>query len=68
MAHSQIWNVMFLNFTTGFICSYKYVKQVEFWLIIAGSPPRYKGDGDWSSVYSQKNGGVYIFPSKGRDW
>ena len=28
------------------------------------SPPLYKWDGDWSSVYSPKNGGGYIFPKK----
>ena len=31
---------------------------------MAGSPPHYKGDGDWSSVYSSQNGERYIFPQK----
>ena len=30
----------------------------NFLLIIAGSPPCYKGDVDWSSVYSPKKGEV----------
>ena len=52
---------------TGFNCSNKYMKQVVLinhsWI-----SPRYKGDGDWSSVYSPKNGGGYISPKKGRGW
>ena len=36
----------------------------SFWLIIAGSYPLCKRDGDWSSVYSSKNGGGYIFLQK----
>ena len=50
---------------TGLICSNKYVKKLV--LINHGfalSPPRYKGSGDWSSVYFLKNEGVYIFPKK----
>ena len=39
-----------------------------FWLIIAGSPPRYKGDKDESFVYSPKNGEWYIFSPKRRCW
>ena len=37
---------------TGSICSNKCKKQKKFPLIISGSPPLYKGDRDWSSVYS----------------
>ena len=36
----------------------------KFWLITAGSPPLYKRDGNWSSVYSSKNGVGYIFVQK----
>ena len=36
----------------------------EFWLIIAEFYPLYKRDGNWSSVYSSKNGGGYIFLQK----
>ena len=35
---------------------------------MVGSPPLCKRDGDWSSVYSSKNGGGYIFLQKGRGW
>ena len=35
-----------------------------FWLIIAVSPPHYKGNVDWNSACSPKNGGGHIFPQK----
>ena len=39
-----------------------------FWLIMAGSSPSSKGDGNLSSVCSRTIGGGYIFPNKGRVW
>ena len=57
MTYSQIWNVFII---TGFISINKFVKN-KFWLIIAVSPTRYKGDGDGSSVYSPENEGGQNF-------
>ena len=49
---------------TSFICSNKYVKQLVLINHSCIPPPHYKGNEDWRSVYSPKNGGGYIFPQK----
>ena len=33
-----------------------------------GPSPRYKENGDWSSIYSPKNWGGYIFSKKVKGW
>ena len=42
------------------------MRQVVNWLMVAASLPNYKGNGDRSSVYSEKKlGRVHFSPKKG---
>ena len=66
MKHTQIWNEMFLLLLALLVVTNMWNKK--FWLIIAGSPPLYKGDWHWSSVFSWKNERGYTFFKKERGW
>ena len=66
MPHPQISMQMFLLLLALFGVRNMWKKFV----LIDHSciPLSYKGIEDWSSIYSPKDGGGYIFPKKERGW